>query len=197
MSKIRAFIAIPLPATLQKQIHRETHPLRSRLDSGLIRWVAPQNIHLTLKFLGDTPSEKLEMLKELLIKEVAEIAPFETSVRKVGVFPNLSRPNTIWVGVENSGELSTLQKCVERAASQIGSVPEKRRFSAHLTLGRVTRKGYGSKPRSQIRKAIEESLDYDFGSVLVDSVHVFQSKLKPEGAEYHSLFEVKLGDFFE
>ncbi len=197
MSKIRAFIAIPLPATLQEQIQRETHSLRSRLNRGLVRWVAPENIHLTLQFLGDTPAEKLEMLVELLMKEVAEITSFEISVKKLAVFPNISRPSVIWVGVENSRKLSTVQKCVQAAASQIGSVPEKRPFSAHLTLGRVTRKGYGSKPRGQIRKAIEESPDYDFGSVLVNSVHIFQSELTPKGAVYRSLFKVKLGDFFE
>ena len=82
-------------------------------------------------------------------------------------------------------------------ASQIGSVPEKRRFSAHLTLGRVTRKGFNKSSRSQIRATIEESPMYDFGSIRVNAVHLFESKLKPKGAEYRSLFEANLGDFFE
>ena len=197
MSLIRAFIAIPIPSALQQQIHRETEDLRHQLGRGIIRWVAPENIHLTLKFLGEAPEEKLDMLKEILAKEVAQIHPFEISVRKIGVFPKLSRPSVIWIGVENSGKLSTLHRFVEKAASQIGSVPEKRPFSAHLTLGRVTRKGYGSKPRGLIRKTIEESPVYDFGRVQVDSVHIFQSELTPSGAKHRSLFEAKLGDFFE
>jgi len=118
-------------------------------------------------------------------------------VKELGVFPKLSRPSVIWIGVENSGKLSTLHRCVETAASQIGSVPEKRRFSAHLTLGRVTRKGYESKPRAQIRKTIEGSPVYNFGSVYVNSVQIFQSELTPSGAKHRSLFEANLGDFFE
>ena len=197
MSLIRAFIAIPIPARLQEKILLETAPLRSRLESGLVRWVASENIHLTLKFLGDTSEEKLDALKKILTKEVVKFQPFEISVRKIGVFPKPSRPSVIWIGIENSGKLSTLHRCVERAASQIGSVPEKRPFSAHLTLGRVTRKGYGSKPRALIQKMIEESPVYDFGSVQVSSVQIFQSELTPSGAKHRSLFEANLGDFFE
>lgn len=195
MSLIRAFIAIPLPADLQERIHREIHPLRSRMDH--IRWVAPQNIHLTLKFLGDTPKEKLDALEAILAKELTQIHPFEILVRKIGAFPNLSRPSVIWLGVEGNEQLSTLHRCIQAVASEIESVPEKRHFSAHITLGRVRRQGYNKSSRSQIRAAIEESPIYDFGKVSVNSVHLFESKLKAKGAEYRSLFKASLGDFLE
>lgn len=197
MNSVRAFIAIPIPATQQAQIYTETAPLRAQIESHLIRWVSAKNIHLTLKFLGDTPLDKLEILKELLAKEAAKIASFEISIRKMGAFPTLSRPSAIWVGVQGKKNLLTLHKCVEETASQIGSVPEKRPFSAHLTLGRVTKKGYTNQARYQIRKAVEENQGYDFGSVGVNSVHLFQSELKRTGAEYRSLFEANLGEFFE
>ena len=197
MSLIRAFIAVQIPTQLQQQIHRETAPLRTQLNRGLVRWVAPENIHLTLHFLGDTPAEKLAKLKEILEKEVEKIQPFEISVKGVGVFPNLSRPSVIWAGIESNDKPLELQRCVQTAASQIGSVPEKRRFSAHLTLGRVSRKGYESKLRALIRKTIEESPVYNFGSIQVNSAHIFQSELTPKGAIHHSLFRIVLGDFFE
>ena len=197
MGIVRAFIAIPLPAALQQEIHRELQPLRSRLERGLVRWVAAENIHITLKFLGDTHTEDLEKLQELLAKEVVEFAPFQVSIRDLGVYPNLSRPSVIWVGVTDNEKLFTLQKRVQAVASQIGSAPEKRRFSAHLTLGRVSRKGYGKMARSQIRAAIEKSPVYNFGQISVDSVHLIESVLTPKGAKYRSLFEAKLGDFFE
>ncbi len=197
MSVIRAFIAIPLPASLQERIYRETQPLRTQLNREIIRWVPPENIHITLKFLGDTEKEKLEKLKELLAKEITQTPSFEISVKNLSVFPNISRPSVVWIGVENNGKLSTLHQRVQAAASQIGSVPEKRRFSAHLTLGRVTRKGYNKRVRSQIRKTLEESAKYDFGKVLVDTIHIFQSKLTPRGAKYSTIFEGKLGDFVE
>ena len=196
MSPIRAFIAIPLPAHLQQQIHRETNSLRAQLSREIVRWVPAENIHITLKFLGDTEKEKLDKLEEILAIEMAKIHSFEITIKNLGVFPKMSRPSVIWVGVENSGKLSTLHQRVQRVASQIGSVQEKRRFSAHLTLGRVTRKGYNSKMRSKIRETLEESPKYDFGKVSVDSVHIFQSELTPKGAKHHSVFEAKLGDFF-
>ncbi len=197
MNVIRAFIAIPLPASLQEQIYSETQPLRTQLGHEIIRWVPPENIHITLKFLGDTEKEKLEKLKRLLAKEIIETPSFEISVKDLGVFPNISRPSVVWIGVENSGKLSTLHQSVQAVASQIGSVPEKRQFSAHLTLGRVTRKGYNKQARFQICKTLEESVKYNFGKVLVNSIHIFQSKLTPKGAKHSTIFEARLGDFFE
>jgi len=197
MNSVRAFIAISIPATKQTQIYKETAPLRAQIESDLVRWVPAKNIHLTLKFLGDTPTDKLDILKELLAKETAKLAPFVISIKNVGVYPTLSRPSVIWAGVDGNENLLTLNRCAEKVASQIGSVPEKRPFSAHLTLGRVTRNGYTSKARGQIRKAIEESPLYDFGSVNISAVDLFQSELKRTGAEYRSLFEANLGDFFD
>ncbi len=197
MNLMRAFIAVPLPAALQEQIWKEISPLRSILNPKILRWVAPENIHLTLKFLGDTPEEKLDDLKKILAEEMIKIPSFEMHLRKIGVFPNLSCPRVIWLGVEGSGKLLTVYKSVQAVSRQIGSVPEKRRFSAHLTLGRVKGRGQNKRVSSQIRTRIEESPPYDFGKVRVKSVHLFESKLKTQGAEYRSLFEAKLGDFFE
>ena len=197
MSIIRAFIAIPLPTPLQKRIWRETAPLRNGIDQGVIRWVAPENIHLTLKFLGNTPEENLDTLINILSEEIVKYPAFEISLRKIGAFPNISRPNVIWLGVENSSKLLSLQKTVETVASQIRGVPEEDRFSAHLTLGRVSRKGYGKESRAKIRTVLEKNPSYDFGKVRVKSIHLFESQLKESGAEYRSLFEAKLGEFFE
>lgn len=188
---LRAFIAIKISPSLQEKLHREMESLRLRLDRYLLRWVVPENIHLTLKFLGDTPVTKLDTLKEILAAELAQFQPFEISVGKMGIFPNFSRPRVIWVGVEDNGTLSSLQRSVERAASQIGSAPEKHRFSAHLTLGRV-RQGIRSEGRRQIRQIVEENSDVDYGRFHVDTIHLFQSELKAKGAVYRSLYRINL-----
>ena len=188
---LRAFIAIEIPLHLQEKLHREMESLRARLGRNLIRWVVPENIHLTLKFLGDTPISNLDSLKEILTAELSQFEPFEICVGKMGVFPNFSRPRVIWIGVEKNGTLSSLQRRVERAASQIGSAPEKRRFSAHLTLGRV-RQGIHGKGRDQIRQVVEENSDVELGSIHVDTIHLFQSELKTKGAVYRSLYPINL-----
>ena len=197
MGLIRAFIAIPLPTALKRQIETETESLRTQIDSRAVRWVAPQNIHITLKFLGDTEENRLKKLEKLLAEAMVEFSPFHLAVGGLGVYPHKGRPNVIWLGVEKNKNLLELQKRIEGLASQIGSVPERRRFSAHLTLGRVKRSGHHEKARIQIRQAIEASPQVDFGRIRVDAVHLFQSELTPQGAKYRSLFKAKLGDFFE
>jgi len=188
---LRAFIAIEIPPSLQEKLHREMESLRARLDRTFVRWVVPENIHLTLKFLGDTPITKLDALKEFLAAELARFQPFEISVGNMGVFPNFSRPRVIWLGVEDKGKLSSLQRHTERAARQIGSAPEKRRFSAHLTLGRV-KQDIRSEARHQIRQVVEENSGLELGNIHVDTIHLFQSELKANGAVYRSLYQINL-----
>lgn len=188
---VRAFIAVEIPSALKEKIQRETESLRRGLPRPLVRWVDVENIHLTLKFLGETPLSKLEILEGFLVEEVARLAPFEIAVRNIGVFASFSRPRVIWAGVADNGQLASLQRCVETAASRMGSAAEKRRFSAHLTLARV-QEGISEVGREKIRKGIESNQTPDFGKIQVKSVHLFESKLKPTGAEYRSLFEVRL-----
>ncbi len=197
MSLVRAFIAIPLPVSLQQKIWREISLLRQHLESDLVRWVVPENIHLTLKFLGDTPEEKLDKLKGLLAIEMAKIEPFDIEIKKTDAFPNLSRSRVVMIGVGLNEKLLTLQRSVQRLASQIECEPERKRFSPHLTLGRVKRKGHNKRSRSQICRAIEENATYAFGKFRVESVELMQSESKVSGAVYRSLFKVKLGVFFD
>ncbi len=191
MNLVRAFIAVEIPPSLKEKLHTQTDSLRRAFPRHLVRWVAVENIHLTLKFLGDTPLSKLEKLKEFLAAEVASLAPFEVDLRGLGVFASFSRPRVIWAGVQDKGELVSLHKRVEAAASRIGSEAEGRRFSAHLTVGRV-RQGFRDEGRIQIREVIERNQGLDFGRIQVTSVHLFESQLKPTGAVYRSLFEARL-----
>ncbi len=191
MNLVRAFIAVEIPPALKEKIHRETASLRRELPRSLVRWVNVENIHLTLKFLGDTPLTKLDKLKGFMATEVAALAPFEIDVQGLGVFASFSRPRVIWAGVKDNGEIASLHRCVETAASQIGSEAERRRFSAHLTLGRV-RQGIREVERTKIREVIEAEQELSFGRIQVNSIHLFESKLKSSGAIYRSLFEAKL-----
>ncbi|MBT3338599.1 MAG: RNA 2',3'-cyclic phosphodiesterase [Anaerolineae bacterium] len=192
MNLVRVFIAVEIPPHLKEKLHQETESLRREINRPLVRWVPVENIHLTLKFLGEKPLSKLDALKESLAEEVAHHAPFEISIRNLGVFASFSRPRVIWAGVgEDNGKLLSLQKSVERAASRMGSVPEKKRFSAHLTLARV-KQGIVQSERENIRTIIEANQRLNFGRIQVNSIHLFESQLKPTGAVYRSLFEMPL-----
>ena len=191
MNFVRAFIAVEISPSLKEKLHKETAPLRRTLTRPLVRWVDVGNIHLTLKFLGDTPVDKLELLKGYLVKEVASQDPFEIAVNGIGVFASFDRPSVIWAGVKDNGQLSSLYRCVEAAASRMGSEPERRRFSPHLTLGRVKQRPSQAE-REKIRLAVQAHETLVFGKMQVDAVHLFESQLKPTGAVYRSLFTVRL-----
>jgi len=194
METIRTFIAIPLPhpvleelAALQRQLERQCPP-RS------VRWVRAEGIHLTLKFLGDTPTEKLPDIKQALAV-VARHAPVcAFTVEGLGCFPNPRRPRVVWVGVqEPTGRLAALQDAVEEAMAPLGYPPEGRGFTPHLTLGRVQRRA----PRSDVARigeAVTSATVGTLGQVNASHFALIRSVLKPTGAEYTALEEFTLRD---
>ena len=190
MNLIRAFIAIPLPSSLREKIDQNLAPLRQDAQN-LVRWVPPQNIHLTLKFLGDIRPADVETLKQSLATALAHERAFEMSIKKLGAFPGISRPRVLWIGVEDKGRLSSLQQRLETAASQIGVEPDRNPFSPHLTIGRV-KKYVRKKGSAQIQKTIRANQNVDFGAMRVESIHLVESKLKSTGAVYRSLYTANL-----
>ena len=191
MNLVRAFIAVEISPRLKEKLHTETGSLRGALPRAIVRWVNVDNIHLTFKFLGDTPLNELEALKGYLTEEVAEQTPFELTVGGIGVFASFSRPRVVWAGVGVDGALRSLHKSVETAASRMGREPERRPFSPHLTLGRVQRR-ISRADKDQIRDAVLSHERLDFGTMQVNSIHLFESKLKSTGAVYRSLFRANL-----
>ncbi len=188
---VRAFIAVEIPPALKEKLHTETESLRRALPRSIVRWVNVGNIHLTLKFLGDTGMDDLEKLKVYLAEEVATQSPFALAINGVGLFASFARPRVIWAGVQDNGKLTSLHKAVERAACRMGSEPERRPFSTHLTLGRI-QKNISDADKDRIRFAVLSHEKLDFGTMQVNSLHLFESKLKPTGAVYRSLFTAKL-----
>lgn len=196
MNLVRAFIAVEISPTLKEKLHTETESLRRAFPRSIVRWVNVNNIHLTLKFLGDTSLDNLEKLKVYLAEEVVNQNSFEVGVNGIGVFASFSRPRVVLAGVKDSGNIFSLYKCVERVASLIGRDAERRPFLPHLTLGRVQRR-VSLADKHKIRQAIQSHEKLDFGTMQVNSIHLFESELKPTGAIYRSLFEARLGDFFD
>lgn len=135
--QIRSFIAIELPEEAKTSLRRIQENLK-RDDPSCAKWVEPQSIHLTLKFLGNIGARMIDRII-LVMKEAAEgIPPFKISIKGAGAFPNLRRVQTIWAGLE--GDLEVLQKLqnnVETGLKPLGFVPENRPFTPHLTLARV------------------------------------------------------------
>lgn len=192
MSVIRAFIALDLSPEINTRLEDVSAQLKQRLKDVQVRWVPVENIHLTLKFLGDVSLANLEMLKKILLSEASNHAPFEMSVGELGAFPSTRRPRVIWVGVTAPPELKALQRGIESETARLGYQRENRSFSPHLTLGRVSRNATSQDAR-QIGEVLESYKVGFLGATRVQEVHLYRSDLRPGGAVYTRLMSAPLG----
>lgn len=191
MSGIRSFVAIDLPPKIQKRLRNVSKDLQNRLERVPVRWVPVENIHLTLKFLGDVSESNLEVLKDVLQTVVAGHRTFEISVGGLGAFPKAKRPRVIWIGVEAPQDLSAVQHSIEAEATRLGYAPEKRPFSPHLTLARVSRNA-NSRDIRQVAEVLNSSKIGYLGVARIQAVHLYRSDLQPGGAVYSGLFSAPL-----
>jgi len=191
MSVIRAFIAIDLSPEIRNQLDELLQNYRAQLPNIPIRWVAAQNIHLTLKFLGDVSVSNLSLLTEMIQKEISSHHQFDISVGGSGAFPNLRQPRVVWVGVEAPPELTMIQNGIEVTTARLGYLLEERPFSPHLTLGRVSRNA-SSQDVKAISKALESTRVGFLGATCVEKVHLYRSDLQPTGAVYTQIFSSSL-----
>lgn len=184
---MRTFIAIGLPLNLRRKLDRISQDLR-RKCSG-VKWVDPEKIHLTLKFLGNVEVEKLPRIKAVLDEVTRHHCPIKVEVGGLGCFPNLRRPRVIWVGIKNQEEkLGKLAKDIEDKLAELGFQPEKRKFNGHLTLGRVKKFPVKLNLNIPSLEARAESL----GSLNIDMILLIKSTLTARGAVYDIISEHKL-----
>jgi 2'-5' RNA ligase len=137
MNVLRAFIALELPKELQDALDKQTTRLRQSLGDDLVRWIPTQNMHLTLKFIGNIAVSHVEFLKQLITQTADSHSPFDLQISGIGSFPNSKRARILWAGIHAPAELASLQKNMEAGATRLGYEKEERPFSPHLTLGRV------------------------------------------------------------
>lgn len=191
MGLLRAFIAIELPQHLQEAIEKQTTRLRQVLGTDLIRWVPAQNMHLTLKFLGDIASTHVDFLKQLLTREATQHSQFDLQIGGLGSYPNSRRPRVLWVGLHAPANLTSLQKSIEAGTTRLGYEQEERAFSPHLTIGRV-RQNISPSELPKIRAAMDNIQLGNIGTARVDSVHLIKSELQPNQSIYTKLFSAPL-----
>jgi 2'-5' RNA ligase len=192
MSLLRAFIAIEIPSQILSAIDHETAQLRAALGPSLVRWVLPDNLHLTMKFLGDVSQPNVDLLAQMLTVEARQQGAFEIAVEGFGTFPNSSRPRVIWIGIQAPDELEALQRGIDAATARLGYPSENRPFSPHLTIGRVKQNVHGEALGS-IRAAIESTRIGPLGKAQISNLHLFKSELKSSGAVYTKLYSAPLG----
>ncbi len=188
---LRSFIALEIPVEIQSAIAHSTASLKKTLPKPLVRWVAQENVHLTLKFLGDVSPANLEQLAETLKMEAASQEMFSMSIGGLGAYPTARRARVIWIGLDAPPALATLQRSLEASAAQLGYTPEERPFSPHLTIGRVGQFA-SALDLQRIRIAIEATRVGSLGTLSVQAIHIFKSDLLSGGPVYTLLYTLPM-----
>ncbi len=183
---LRCFIAIGIPENILTNITELIDLLRK--NDADIKWIKPHNIHLTLKFLGNTPQHLLTEIKESLSEAVSFYSPFYIKIYGTGVFPNKKYPRVIWIGIKESDILVNLRNSIENSVSQLGYLKDEKEFNPHLTIGRVR----SQKGVANVINMLDNFRDKDFGNIFVDSIKLIKSDLKPSGAEYSCLYDIPI-----
>ena len=180
---MRVFIAVDLPTELRKQLAELQRALQPLTDTA--RWVAPESIHITLKFIGEVQEKRLEDIDSAFTGLTWK--PFTVTVRSVGFFPGNRSPRVFWAGME-APTMQNLTEEIDSRMERLGFEKEKRAFRPHITLARAR----DTRIDSSLVTAATQYIDHEFGSFAVDRIFLFKSILKPTGAEYERIKEYLL-----
>lgn len=185
---IRSFFACKISAQNLSTIEQQLTELRAGLPRT-VKWVNPENMHLTIKFIGAFNPVYLDQLHTSLAGALGSIKPFKLDIGGMGVFPSFSKPKVIWVGINAKNTLKHLAKIVNDECANLNYPPEKRPFSAHITLGRV--KSYVSQDDYRsISSEIKARESNVIGSQTIESLYFFQSDRTTKGPIYKILFNL-------
>lgn len=182
---MRLFVALEIPAAVRDNLAAQVKQLRdlsAQVADKRPRWVRSENLHVTLKFIGEVAPAKIDGIRGVL-SNISSSAPVDLQFRGLGFFPDEKHPRVLWAGLNPSANLSSLAGDIDRAIGTLGIARETRAFIPHLTLARLEPPGLHEK----LRAAIQKNSECEFGSFQAREFHLIESKLKSTGAEYTSL----------
>lgn len=191
MARIRTFIAVELGPRVIGRAGDLIDKLR--VADAEINWVRPQQMHLTLKFLGNVPDTETPDVCRVVEQVASQFEPFEIVFRGVGAFPDTSRPKTLWIGIgDGADELKALQAAIDDALQrELGYAQEPRGFHPHLTIGRV--KHASPMGQGDLAHLLGKHQDFDADLAVIDEVVTFASFLDREGPTHNALGRAELG----
>jgi len=181
---LRCFIAIEMPHEVKSSLGMLQEELKKYAID--VKWVEPNNIHLTLKFLGNVDEKDVSRIIDVMEAVCKKYQPFNLEIKGISMFPNTKSPRVLWAGVEGSTILKRLQMDIETGLVKIGFKQEDREFTAHLTLGRF--RSYGV----NLSEIIKSHKDDNFGIINIKSISLMRSELRPSGPRYSKIAEVFL-----
>ena len=186
MQKIRTFIAVETP--ISKEIKQVINELKkTQIDAKLVE---PENMHLTLKFLGDTDEDLIGDIEKTIKDSAKNIQSFQITLKNIGVFPNQNYIKVAWIGVENTETLKQIAETIDKKLQNLGFEKEKRPFSAHLTIARVK----SARNKEKLIQLINKYQNTEFQKIQIDKIIIKKSALTQKGPIYTNLKEITLGE---
>lgn len=183
MKTLRTFIAVDFPNEVIEKIASITTYFKTQLPPRSIKWVDPSKLHLTLKFMGETPIGKLDAIKSSINNVSRSYSAFRVEVVDLGMYPNTKQPRVIWLGISGEENLILLKKQLDRSLEAVGFKPESRAFSPHLTIGRV-RRSTNKETVEVIGQSLSQFKVKTLGVVHIEKIVYYQSELTPQGPHY-------------
>jgi 2'-5' RNA ligase len=186
---VRLFVAVNLPPDERRAISRAVSPLAA-LDAP-VKWVGEDNLHITLRFLGERPETDAGPIGEALARAVSGVRAFDVTLGGLGGFPDLAEPRVVWIGVEKHPALELLANDVERVLHGFGFEPELKPFQPHLTIGRAKKDA----ARGALRPLAAAASEVDYSGLLaVDSVDLMASTMGKDGSHYRVMRHAPLAE---
>lgn len=188
LSTWRTFCAVELPDSVRAQLQDHASRLREAVSEASASWSRPENVHLTLKFFGNVPTQSLSEISAAASRVAKEFSSFQIRIGGTGVFPRRSRPQVLWIGVEDSsGHLSDLQQRLEEEFEREGFPKDDRGFRPHLTIARLRRP-------EDARQLAEAHIQTKFSliEVPVREFVLFRSEMSPKGSRYTAISKHEL-----
>jgi 2'-5' RNA ligase len=183
MTKFRGFIAIDIK--ISSKLTELTNEIKN--IGSYLKLVEPENIHITIKFLGETEERLINDINKIIKNSIKNINSFNIKLQGTGVFPNQNYIKVIWVGLKNAENIEMISKGIDESLSKLGFTREKRGFSPHLTIARVK----SAKNKERLLRIIEKYKDVEFADFKVDSIKLKKSELTPKGPIYTTLLDIK------
>ena len=188
---MRTFIAVDFSPEVIRKINNVITFFKTQTPEKALKWVAPENLHLTVKFLGDVPDNKIEQVKMLINQSLQNVKSFEIGVEGLGMYPNPGSPRVVWLGITCGEPLKEIKKKLDLQLQKADIEPERRSFSPHLTIARV-RRNADKQTVKEIGEALSKFKVDSLGKCRINHVILYKSELTPKGPIYSPLLSSPL-----